>query len=78
VAAVRDCGSGELRIYVDGVLDAEPVTDTITESLETNTSLIIGDMGYGSTGFFTGAIDDVKVYSRPLTDLEIDNLANQY
>lgn len=61
------------NIYVDGVLDS---TGTSTEGISTNTNTLAlagpNDSGYGS--YFTGTIDQVRLYSRILNDDEIKNM----
>jgi predicted outer membrane repeat protein len=68
VAATRDAGSGLMKLYVDGVVEnllvgpAGPKTSPGT--------LRIGALG-AVTNFLPGAIDDVQIYDRALTDVEI-------
>lgn len=61
------------NIYVDGVLDS---TGTSTEAISTNTNTLAlagqNDSGYGS--YFTGTIDQVRLYNRTLTDDEIKSM----
>lgn len=61
------------KIYIDGKLANSASWSTSLNSLSAD--LV---MGYLSSGFFylDGAIDDVKIYNRALSDLEISLLAN--
>lgn len=64
------------RGYVDGVKLLEYVPPAV---MFDNAELLIGcdqdDNGTGRLGFVTGAIDDVRVWSRMLSDTEIQSLA---
>jgi hypothetical protein len=54
------------NLYVDGVLD---FTDNLSQNPNNSTSFIIGS-SYDAA-YFTGTIDDIRVYDRALTDAEI-------
>src|SRR5207245_1994430 len=62
--------SGLVRIYVDGVLVAQDTTNPIT-SVRASTQTIVGQVASD----FAGDIDEVLVYARPLSDVEIAALA---
>ena len=70
-------GSGTakgLKMYVDGKLwEAEIVKDTLSGTFRTSASLEIGNKNIG--GLFQGQLDDLRIYTRPLTDTEAENLA---
>jgi len=70
VTAVRDVSSDKLYLYLDGQLDATPVTDTTTSSLATSQSFWIGRLCDYDL-YFNGKIDDVRIYNCALhtTDL---------
>jgi hypothetical protein len=83
VALVRDIGTGTLRLYVDGVLDGSaplaPAADgAITDNDNDPDPLVIGaKVAAGQTTkeeFFAGVIDEVRYYSRALTNLEVNAL----
>ncbi len=62
------------RIYRNGVL-----LSTQAASFNTNTTnqlFRLGLTGLGGVGYFNGAIDDLKIYNRALTQTEITNLFN--
>ncbi len=76
VAGVYDAKNGELRIYVDGVLSGAADHDTPTQ--------VPGPFAVGRaqengahTDFFTGKIDEVRVYDRDLLGSEVALAANQ-
>lgn len=70
-------GSGTakgLKIYVDGKpWEAEIVKDTLSGTFRTSGSLEIGNKDTG--GLFQGQLDDLRIYTRTLTDTEAENLA---
>src|SRR2546422_5099743 len=66
-AALR---SGLVRLYVDGVLVAQDTTNPIT-SVRLSTQTVVGQVASD----FRGDIDEVRVYSRALSDAEIAALA---
>jgi len=70
-------GSGKasgLKIYVDGKpSETETVKDALTGSFRTSASLEIGNKNTG--GLFQGQVDDMRIYTRTLTDMEAENLA---
>jgi hypothetical protein len=67
-------GGNELRAFVDGALVG---TTAIVELEYDGHTLIVGaDIDFGSdSNFFQGAIDDVRIYDRPLDDAEVAALA---
>ena len=70
-------GSGKtsgLKIYIDGKpWETETVKDTLSGTFRTSASLEIGSKSTG--GLFHGQLDDMRIYTRPLTDAEAENLA---
>lgn len=74
VGAVRNGSSDQLLIYLDGVQDATPVTDTAGDARDTSGVSI----GYDGSGFwFTGGIARVRIFNRALSALEIQNIFSQ-
>jgi hypothetical protein len=60
-------------LYVDGKLED---SSTVPPQSAPVTKCEIGRMwGAGGTEYFTGLLDDVRIYSRPLTEAEIQALA---
>jgi hypothetical protein len=64
--------SSEVAIFIDGV-PADRTRLPITGSTSNTAALMFGPGLSG--GEFNGAIDDVRLYARALTDQEIDALA---
>jgi hypothetical protein len=74
VAATRQAGSGQMKAYVDGVLQA--VGTGATTPRVGPTSLRIASLQTGTAaGYLAGAIDDVRLYSYALGDSDIAALA---
>ncbi len=77
VAAVIEQGKG-VRLYIDGHLAAEkPVADRL---IQTDHDLWIGCDAWGgrpadtkTRGYFLGAIDEVKIWSRALSERELQS-----
>jgi hypothetical protein len=70
VVGVRDTAEDKLYVYVNGLSDTTPVTDTTTTTLATTQDFWIGRMPYYNY-FFDGTIDDVRIYDRALSAEEI-------
>jgi len=71
IAGKRDA-SGNVTLYVNGVPQAD--TDFIVGLINSSGDLLMG-IDHNLNNDFTGAIDDVRVYDRALTDGEIAILA---
>ena len=78
VAAVRDLagapGPAQMRLYVNGVLEAQGNNATVLPLTAPDTLAIGGHIL--STEILVGDMDDVRFYSYPLTDAEIADLAS--
>ena len=68
LAVTRDGGSGQVKIYVNGVLDG--TVTAATGLLKANTSIVVGG-NIGDNRYFNGLIDDVRFYSSILSGAEI-------
>ena len=74
LTGVRDASVGTLSIYVDGQLKA---TQTSYETIPT-TGLVTmgrGQWDGNAVDFLNGALDDVRVFNRALSAMEVANLA---
>jgi len=72
VAVAVESGVGQ-KIYVDGVVRASGTCGTSNFNYESG--LILGGDGYLSTGtYFQGLLDEVRLYTRVLSDAEIGTL----
>ena len=72
ITAVRDATLDQNRIYVDGVLEGIANVN-YTNSLASSTSMYIGYYGFGHARdfYFDGAIDELVIYNRVLTEEEM-------
>jgi hypothetical protein len=70
VVGVRDVVADKINVYVDGSL-SNSITDTTTGSITNTNNFVIGKNSYASAEYFSGNIDEVKVYNRALTASEI-------
>ena len=74
VACTRVSSTGQMKIYVNGVLETTGTGPTGAKTAATN-------MAFGrrqsSGNFFNGAIDNLKIYASVLTGPEIKGLSNQ-
>jgi hypothetical protein len=83
IAAVLDEGqtdSGQIRLYVDGVLDSTSYSDHCTIATAQSASVHLG-VWYKyttstRTNYFTGLMDEVRIYERALSAAEVAALAN--
>jgi mono/diheme cytochrome c family protein len=70
-------GSGKgagVTVFVDGkLLEMESAKDALRGSFRTSAPLEIGDKSIG--GSFKGQVSDLRIYTRKLTDTEVENLA---
>lgn len=79
IAAVLDAGqtdSSQIQLYIDGILDATATTGVCTA--QTVPVHLGAWYQYGTstrTNYLQGSLDDVRIYSRVLTDAEIAVLA---
>lgn len=75
IAVTWDCLTGERKLYVDGVLDAED--EVVAEAISNYDRYAIGARATSSTeasNIYRGYIDDVRVYNSVLTPTEVYNI----
>jgi serine/threonine protein kinase len=75
VAMTRDALSGQVQVYVDGVLNATGITG---KGVKTTGFVAIGrstSENPGFTFYFRGALGDVRLFNRLLSSVEIQALA---
>ena len=77
VAAVA-VRSGVSKLYIDGVLNASSNWSAYTGSIDTASNFVIGShlIGPAATDW-KGQIDDVRMYEKALSDVEITDIYNQ-
>ena len=69
VAAVRDITAGTISLFVNGALDGR-LNHSNRESLTANAMLFIG-ANIRDTLYYTGLIDDIRMYDHILSEVEI-------
>lgn len=62
------------KIYLNGTLFATRDTSGCIDQIVTTAPLTIGRSYYWTSQYFRGAIDDVRIYDRALTEAEIQEL----
>jgi hypothetical protein len=75
VALVLDRQLKEARVYADGVQLGPPVAFTTLGSLSCDNLVGIGEIPPEGLGWFSGLIDDVRLYRRVLSASELKELA---
>jgi len=65
-----------LELYIDGEFDGT-TNDATTGNTTNNSPLYLGRRGGGAANWFTGAIDDLRVYNAGRSAAEIAQLASQ-
>ncbi len=75
MAVVFDDAAMRIRLYVDGVEVGSGATILLPKDMGVTTQNWLGRSQWPDDGFFTGAIDDFRIYSRPLSGGEILYLA---
>jgi hypothetical protein len=70
--ATREFATGTLKVYVDGNLQATGLGGR--NSLTTSPRLLFGAVSSGG-GYFSGSLDDVKLFRRTLSDTEVAALS---
>ena len=69
--------SSTLQLFVDGALDnnvTKSDDDAINSLHDSTGDLVFGAQNDGGASHWSGAIDDIKIYNRALTPLEIQQL----
>jgi hypothetical protein len=72
IVCVFDGSVPELRYYKDGVLVDSLVT-TMDLAAVARENAFIGSSSYPGDPWFTGAIDDFRIYNHAMTDVEVSN-----
>lgn len=70
---IRDNVSDLIKLYVDGVFEAENMDNTTVNNMSTN-DLLIGKWRNVDDYSFMGSIDDIGIWKRALTTCEIQDL----
>jgi len=75
MAVVIDGAAGTLHLYLDGDQMATGPTATLPADLGQTTQNWLGQSQWSADGYFGGALDEFRIYSRPLSAGEVRYLA---
>ncbi len=67
--ATRDLDSGDMKVYVDGQLEAAATANAGTVATD-STALSIGKILEGQN-YYVGALDEIKIYNYPMDEMTI-------
>ncbi len=73
IAITRNGSSGEVKIYIDGVIDTTKILPAGSADTPSRYNFLMG-VGEGSNNYFNGAIDEVRIYDRVLSAEEVKTL----
>ncbi len=79
IALTWDCVTGERKLYVDGQVDAQD--NYIVEVIPNHSRYAIGARATSSTAattIYRGYIDDVRVYSKALSEDQVAEIISEY
>ena len=77
VACTRQASTGEMQLYIDGVLDSQGQNDKWIGTKDTNSRTLIGSQNEKNGEYFQGRIDDVRFYDDILSGSIIAQLAGK-
>ncbi|MES2780541.1 MAG: LamG-like jellyroll fold domain-containing protein [Bacteroidota bacterium] len=77
IVGIRSTALNKLRLFVNGAYVSEMTLSTLNAGYSTPVIGMIGARVNGTSQFFNGAIDDVRIYDRVLSGTEILALYNQ-
>ena len=75
LAIVINAASMTLRLYQDGSLAVSGTTTLLPKDLGSTTQNWLGRSQYTADPFFNGALDDLRIYNRALSESEVRYLA---
>ncbi len=67
----------QIEIWVDGELKSTGTLSAVNPNLTTNSALALGYNGHANGNYYTGDMDQVRIYNRVLTAGEIDSLSRE-
>ncbi|MBN2704793.1 MAG: hypothetical protein JXR23_11350 [Pontiellaceae bacterium] len=76
VVVAYDLDTQTMRLYVNGVLDSE-TKNIPSPNAATTANMFIGRDSTSTSYAFHGAIDDIRIYNRALSGVEIESLYNE-
>ncbi len=66
-----DRTNGIMRLYIDGNMGIEEYMPGMSQYITSSMWNVIGAVDYGNWQFFNGIIDDIRIYNRALSNIEI-------
>ncbi len=76
IVGVRNVSTDLIYIFVDGVMENSTSDDTTSGFNGANNLWTIGRAATAASNYFSGSVDDVRIYSRALSNSEILQLYN--
>jgi hypothetical protein len=76
VAVAIDGVSRNMQLYLDGVSIVSGTTQTLPKDLGNTTQNWLGRSQYSADAYFTGALDDFRIYNRVLSKSEVAYLGD--
>lgn len=72
-------GISDAKIYINGILSSltSSIIGTFTSMANTNSKIVIGKTGFGSSQFINGKVDEFGLFSRVLTAAEFLKINNK-
>jgi hypothetical protein len=71
VAVVINAATMNMQLYLDGVVVVTAATQRLPSHLGSTTQNWLGRSEYGADAYYSGALDDFRIYDRALTQSEI-------
>ena len=75
VAVVMDSATLNVKVYLDGTVVASDTTTVLPKDLGKTTQNWLGRSQFTADAYFTGALDDFRIYNRALSAGELRYLA---
>lgn len=68
---------GNVNFYLDGELLSSKIVSNFVRSNKGLENIVLGTNRHGNDNFFTGVIDDIRIYDRQLSSEEIESIYNE-
>ncbi|MCU0913907.1 MAG: LamG domain-containing protein [Planctomycetes bacterium] len=74
IAVVINATAMNMQLYLDGAVVVSAATQRLPSHLGNTTQNWLGRSEYGADAYYTGALDDFRIYNRVLTQAEIQTV----